>query len=95
MFHARSYLPLWINFDGSVIQFMVGDKLGRSLLRIPVHILVGVQPRAGLGWEWDCKFEGCRGRGVVVDRAKAYDTGVEHWRQCHSASGGKLKNDGN
>lgn len=74
---------------------MANDKLGRSLLRIPVHILVGMQPRAGLGWEWDCKFEGCRGRGVNVDRIRAYDAGVEHWRRAHSAAGGSMKPDGN
>lgn len=72
---------------------MIHNKHQRSMLRVPVHVLIGVQPRAGLGWEWDCKFESCRGRGVTINRDEAYDAGVTHWHKAHAATGGGIKNE--
>ena len=80
---------LWWIAGGSS---MTSNKPRRPKLNVPVNVLVGVQPQAGLGWEWDCKFESCRGRGVTINRDEAYDAGVAHWHRDHRATGGGAKN---
>lgn len=62
-------------------------------LKIPLHVLIQVYQETDLGWKWRCRFEGCRGSSIRVDRDSAMEAGAEHWRREHGATGGKTKND--
>jgi hypothetical protein len=59
------------------------NKPDAQFMRVPVHVLGSVHPRPGIGWEWNCNFQDCKGHGFRVNRTEGFRAVTNHWRVQH------------